>query len=214
MQTSYIRVLSTLEICFLEVKMWSLFSLLSVTQGGSSYNGVTSGLIHRENGRRFLTPLVCADRLLTGWKAACSGKSGVVRHRPARAKAAFHPVSRQLAQTSGVRKRLPFSTRVIKPVIESPWCNGCEPRTPCKFEGWVPYLYRLATRSDGGAKHRATNQIYHRHQTLFRLLTLGNVPCASLCYDIPLGFHQVLCGLLLGGRNCRGDVSFIRLGYR
>jgi len=60
------------------------------------YNGgVTSGLIHRENGRRFLTPFVCAGCLLTGWKAACSRKSRGVRLHSARAKAAFHPVSRQ-----------------------------------------------------------------------------------------------------------------------
>jgi len=78
------------------------------------YSGVvTSGLIHRENGRRFLTPINCASCLLTGWKAACSGKSGRVRLRPARAKAAFHPLSRQPAQTSGVWKRLPFSMGVF-----------------------------------------------------------------------------------------------------
>ena len=52
------------------------------------YNGgVPSGLIHRENGRQFLTPLVCADCLLTGWKAACSGKFGGVR----RSSASFGP---------------------------------------------------------------------------------------------------------------------------
>ena len=49
--------------------------------------GVTSDLIHRENGRRFLTPLVCAGCLLTGLEAACSGKSGGVRLRAAQAKA-------------------------------------------------------------------------------------------------------------------------------
>jgi len=43
----------------------------------------------------------------------CAGKYGGVRHRSARAKAAFHSVSRQPAQTVGVRKRLPFSTGMI-----------------------------------------------------------------------------------------------------
>jgi len=43
------------------------------------------------------------------------------RHRSPRAKAAFHPVSRQFVQTSGGRKRLPFSTGVITP-LQSPWC--------------------------------------------------------------------------------------------
>jgi len=75
--------------------------------------GVTSGVTHRENGRRFMTPLVCAGSLLTGWKAACSGKSGEVRLRSALAKAASHPVSEQPAQISGVRKRLPFSMGVV-----------------------------------------------------------------------------------------------------
>ena len=73
------------------------------------YNcGVTLSLIHRKNGRRFLSSLVCASHLFTGWKAVCSGKSGGGRIRSARAKAAFYPVSRQPGQTSGVRKRLPF----------------------------------------------------------------------------------------------------------
>jgi len=78
------------------------------------YNGVlTSGLIHRENGRRFLTPLVCAGCLRTGLEAACSGKSGGVRLRSAREKAASHPVSRQPAQTSCVKIRLPFLMGVV-----------------------------------------------------------------------------------------------------
>jgi len=82
-----------------------------------NYNGVvTSDLIHRENGRRFLTPLVRAGCLLTGLEAACSGKSGGVRHRSALAKASSYPVSRQPAQTSGVRKRLPFSTGKVSPL--------------------------------------------------------------------------------------------------
>jgi len=74
---------------------------------------VTSDLIHRENARRFLTSHVWAGCLLTVLEAACSGKSGGVRQRSARAKAASHPVSRQPAQTSGVRKRVPFSTGVV-----------------------------------------------------------------------------------------------------
>jgi len=90
--------------------------MLTEDQGGLYNGGVTSGLIRIENGRRFLTPLVCAGRLLTGWKAACSGKSAGVRLRSAQARAAFHPVSRQPAQTSGVRKRLPFSTGVVPPL--------------------------------------------------------------------------------------------------
>ena len=67
-------------------------------QGGSNGRDA-SGLILSGNGRRFLTPLACAGRLLTGWKAVCLGKSGGVRLRPVRAKAAFHPVSTQPAQT-------------------------------------------------------------------------------------------------------------------
>jgi len=40
-------------------------STVYVVQG--DYDGrVSSGLIHSENGRRFLTPHVCADSLLTG----------------------------------------------------------------------------------------------------------------------------------------------------
>jgi len=66
--------------------------------------------------RRFLTLLVFAGCLLTGLEAACSGKSGGVRHRSAQVKAASHPVSRQPAQASGVRKRLPFSTGVVTPL--------------------------------------------------------------------------------------------------
>jgi len=81
------------------------------------YNGVlTSGLIHRENGRRFLTPLVFAGCLLTGLETACSGKSGGFRLRSAREKAASHPVSRQSTQTSGVKKRLPFLMGVVTPL--------------------------------------------------------------------------------------------------
>jgi len=81
-----------------------------------SNGGVTSGPIQRENEKCFLRPFVFAGRLLTGWKAACSGESGRVRLRLARAKATFHPVSRQTAQKSGVRKRRPFSTGVNPPL--------------------------------------------------------------------------------------------------
>ena len=81
------------------------------------YNGgVTSELTHRENGRRFLTPLICAGCLLTGLEAASSGKSEGVRLRSARERAASHPVSRQPAQTSGVKKRLPFLIGVVTPL--------------------------------------------------------------------------------------------------
>jgi len=61
-------------------------------------------------------PLVCAGCLLTGLEAACSGKPGGVRLRPAREKAASRPVSRQPAQTSGVKNRLPFLTGVVTPL--------------------------------------------------------------------------------------------------
>jgi len=77
---------------------------------GDYNGGVTSDLIHRENGKRFLTPLVCAGCLLIGLEAAYSGKSGGVRLRSARAKAF---VSRQPSQTSGVRKRLPLFMGVV-----------------------------------------------------------------------------------------------------
>jgi len=70
----------------------------------------------RENGRRFLTPLVFAGCLLTGLETACSGKSGGFQLRSAREKAASHPVSRQSTQTSGVKKRLPFLMGVVTPL--------------------------------------------------------------------------------------------------
>ena len=60
-------------------------------------------------------PLVCAGCLLTGLEAACSGESGGVRLRSSLPEqAASNPVSRQPAQTSGVRKRLPFSLCGLK----------------------------------------------------------------------------------------------------
>jgi len=110
------------RIILVDIPMWTIMAYMDLyrVHTGTDYagyrsrwlynGGVTSDVIHRENGRRFLTPLLCAGCLFTGWKAACSGKSGGVRPRSARAKAAFHPVSRHPAQTSGVRKRLPFST--------------------------------------------------------------------------------------------------------
>jgi len=70
------------------------------------HNGVTTPI---KNVRRFLTPLVCAGCLLTGWEAAFSraerGRTPPDLHE----QAASNPASRQSAQTSGVRKRLPFS---------------------------------------------------------------------------------------------------------
>ena len=75
--------------------------------------------LYRENRRRFLRPLF-AGCLLTGLQAACSGKSGWVRLRSAFAKAASYPVSRQPAQTSGVKKRFPFFYGSGYTVIESP----------------------------------------------------------------------------------------------
>jgi len=40
-------------------------------------------------------------------------EGGRARLRPARAKASFHPLSRELAQSSGFKRRLPFSMGVI-----------------------------------------------------------------------------------------------------
>ena len=68
-----------------------------------------------ENGGRFLTPLVCAGCLLTGWTAA--ERRRTPPDLPERA--VFHPVSRRPAQTSSVRKRLPFS-RCIRPEVTPP----------------------------------------------------------------------------------------------
>ena len=96
-------------------------------------NGVTTPI---KNRKRFLTPLVSAGCLLIGLEAACSGSSGEVRLRSARAKAfaraersrtppdppeqaASNPVIRQPALTSGVRKRLPFSL-CIRPEVSTP----------------------------------------------------------------------------------------------
>ena len=60
--------------------------------------------------KRFLTPLACSTGCrLTGWKAAFSRAERSRTPPDLPEQAAFHPVSRQLAQTSGVRKRLPFS---------------------------------------------------------------------------------------------------------
>ena len=98
---SYTTTLS----CLIMRIQWGKFST------GCQQGGVTSDL--RENGGRFLTPLVCVGCLLAGLKSACSGESGGLGLRSARAKATFHPVRRQPAQTSGVRKHLPFRTGVI-----------------------------------------------------------------------------------------------------
>jgi len=66
------------------------------------YNGGTTPV---ENGRRFLTPLVCAGCLLTGWEAAFAWAERC-RTPPDLPEQA---VSTQPAQTSGVRKGLTFS---------------------------------------------------------------------------------------------------------
>jgi len=104
------------------------------------YNGgVTSGLTRIE--RETFSDATCLCGLLT-YKMKGSGKSGGVRHRSARAKAVFHPVSRQTAQTSGRRKRLPFSTRVITPLLS--------------HLGWYPPPSRSKTsqkQSGDGALH-------------------------------------------------------------
>jgi len=71
-----------------------------------------------ENGRRFLTPLVCEGCLLTAWKAAFA-RTERSRAPPDLLPVAFYPVSRRPAQTSGVRKRLPFSLR-IRPEVTPP----------------------------------------------------------------------------------------------
>ena len=54
-------------------------------------------------------PLVCAGFLLTGWKAAFARAERSRTPPDLPEEAAFHPVSGRPAQTSGVRKRLPFS---------------------------------------------------------------------------------------------------------
>jgi len=83
---------------------------LSCGQGDSITVESLRTLYTETKRRHFLTTLVCVGCLLTGLETACSGKSGGVRRRSARAKAASHPVSRQPVQTSSVRKRLPLST--------------------------------------------------------------------------------------------------------
>jgi len=72
-----------------------------------------------ENGRRFLTLLVCAGCLRIARKAAfaLARRKRTLPDLPEQA--AFHPVRRQSAQTSGVRKCLPFSL-CIKPEVTSP----------------------------------------------------------------------------------------------
>jgi len=70
---------------------------------------------------------LCGSPTYRTEKAACSGKSGGVRLRLTRAKAAYHPVSRQSAQTSGVRKRLPFSTGVVPPLYSHFAPQRCSP---------------------------------------------------------------------------------------
>jgi len=81
-----------------------------VRQG--DYDGVTTPV---ENGRRFLTPL-WAGCLLTGWEAAFSRAERCRTPLDLLELSASHPVSRQSAQTSGVRKRLPFSL-CIRPAV-------------------------------------------------------------------------------------------------
>jgi len=71
------------------------------------------GIIPVENGKRFLTLLVCACCLLTGWTAAFARAERIRTHPDLPEQAAFHPVRRRPAQISGVRKRLSFSTEVI-----------------------------------------------------------------------------------------------------
>ena len=58
------------------------------------YNGVITPV---ENGRRFLTPLVCAGCLLKGWQAAFARAERSRTPLDLPEQAAFHPVSRQSA---------------------------------------------------------------------------------------------------------------------
>ena len=81
---------------------WSAIAPLN--QG--DYNGRITLV---ENGERFLTPNACAGCLLTGWKAAVGRAERIRASADLPDQAALHPVIRRPAQTSGVRKRLPFS---------------------------------------------------------------------------------------------------------
>jgi len=61
-----------------------------------------------DNGRRFLTPLVCAGCLLTGWMAAFTRAERSRTPPDLPEQTAFHSVSRRPAQTSGVRALLRY----------------------------------------------------------------------------------------------------------
>jgi len=65
------------------------------------------------NRRRFLTPLFVRIAYPQDERQRAPPSP---EDRSARAKAASHPVGRQPAQTSGVRKRVPFATGVITPL--------------------------------------------------------------------------------------------------
>ena len=96
------------------------------------YNGVITPV---ENGRRSLTTLVWAGCLLKGWKAAFAQAERCRIHPGLPEHAAFHPASGQPAQTSGVRKRLPFSLCNAwsdSTVIESHCQGESVKRTPNK----------------------------------------------------------------------------------
>ena len=98
-----------------------------VTMRGKSSHGVTTPI---KNGRRFLTPLVCAGCLHTGWEAAFSRaeRSRTPPDLGLPVQAASNPVSRRPAQTSGVRKRLPSSVQ------------GGSTLPPCSvYEVWSDY---------------------------------------------------------------------------
>jgi len=80
------------------------------------YSGVTTPI---KNGRRFLTPLICVDCLLTGWEAVFSRAERSRNPPDLPEQAVSNLVSRQPAKTSGVRKRLPFSL-CIRPEVSTP----------------------------------------------------------------------------------------------
>ena len=102
-------------------KLLSAARFVQPDQDGSTSVESPQAYTQRERGH-FLTPFVCAGRLLTGWKVACSVKSGGVRLLSTREKAAFHLESRQPAETSRIRKRHPFLVGVIPP-LKSPWAR-------------------------------------------------------------------------------------------
>ena len=89
------------------------------------FNGRTTPI---ENGGRFRALLVCAGSLLTGWEAAFDRAEHSRTLPDLPEQTAFHPVSRQPAQTTCVGKRLPFSLW-IRPDVAPPLESPCSPIT-------------------------------------------------------------------------------------